>query len=171
MQNFMDLNLQNLVNLKKERNRAKEEAGSGIGYATVYTGRDPENERNSMAVKGNPSLSDVRVILVGVRNNSNTVKDGIIWVNELKVTDFDEAGGWAAKANVNLGLSDVATLNFGAHVETAGFGSVDQGLNERRMDDYQQYNVAVQTDLGRFLPEKAKLRRSEEHTSELQSQR
>ncbi len=157
-QNFLDLNLQNLVNLKKERNRAKEEAGSGIGYATVYTGRDPDNERNSMAVKGNPSLSDVRVILIGVRNNSNTVKDGIVWVNELKVTDFDEAGGWAAKANVNLGLSDVATLNFGAHVETAGFGSVDQGLNERRMDDYQQYNIAVQTDLGRFLPEKAKLR-------------
>ena len=101
MQNFMDLNLQNLVNLKKERNRAKEEAGSGIGYATVYTGRDPENERNSMAVKGNPSLSDVRVILVGVRNNSNTVKDGIIWVNELKVTDFDEAGGWLSLIHIS----------------------------------------------------------------------
>ena len=157
-QNFMDLKLQNLVDLKKERNRAKEEAGSGIGYATLYTGRDPDNERNTMAVKGNPSLSDVRVILVGVRNNSNSTKDGLIWVNELKVTDFDESGGWAAKANVNLGVSDVATLNFAAHVETAGFGSVDQSLNERRMDDYHQYNFAVQADLGRFLPEKAKLR-------------
>ena len=157
-QNFMDLNLQYLVDLKRERNRAKEEAGSGIGYATLYTGRDPDNERNVLAVRGNPSLSDVRVILIGVRNNSNSVKDGIVWVNELKVTDFDEAGGWAAKANLNLGLSDVATLNVGAHVETAGFGSVDQGLNDRRMDDYQQYNVAVQTDLGRFVPQKAKLR-------------
>ena len=47
-------------------------------------------------------------------------------------------------------------LNFGAHVETAGFGGVDQSLNSRRMDDYQQYNVAVQADLGRFLPEKGK---------------
>ena len=88
-----------------------------MGYATLYTGRDPDNERNRMAVMGNPSLSDIRVILVGVRNNTNAKKDGIVWVNELKVTDFDESGGWAAKANVNLGVSDIATLNFGTHVK------------------------------------------------------
>ena len=156
--NFMDLRLQSLVDLKKERNRAKAQEGSNVGYATLYTGRDPENERNRIAVMGNPSLSDVRVILVGVRNNSNSRKDGVVWVNELKVTDFDEAGGWAAKANVNLGVSDVATLNFSTHMESAGFGNVDQGLNSRRMDDYKQFNFAVQADLGRFLPEKVKLR-------------
>ncbi|MDE6439357.1 MAG: cell surface protein SprA, partial [Muribaculaceae bacterium] len=156
--NFMDLKLQNLVDLKKERNRAKAQEGSNVGYATLYTGRDPENERNRMAVMGNPSLSDIRVMLVGVRNNSNAKKDGVVWVNELKVTDFDESGGWAAKANVNLGVSDVATLNFSTHMESAGFGNVDQGLNSRRMDDYRQFNFAVQADLGRFLPEKVKLR-------------
>lgn len=100
----------------------------------------------------------MRVILIGVRNNASTVKAGTVWVNELKVTDFNEAGGWAAKANMNLAMSDIATLNVGAHIETAGFGSVDQSLNERRLDDYEQYNVAIQTDLGRFLPEKVKLR-------------
>ncbi len=155
--NFFDINLQSLVDLKVERNRQKREEASGVGYATRFTARDPENEHNRMAVLGNPSLSDVRVMLIGIRNNSSTVKSGTVWVNELKVTEFNEEGGWAAKANVNLNLSDIATLNFGAHVETAGFGSVDQALNERRLDDYQQYNVAVQGDLGRFLPEKAKL--------------
>ena len=158
IENFMDIKLQNLVDLKKARNRAKNEEGSNVGYATLFSDRDPDNERNRMAVMGNPSLSDIRVILVGVRNNTNQKKDGIVWVNELKVTDFDEAGGWAAKANVNLGVSDVATLNFGTHVETAGFGNVDQGLNSRRLDNYSQYNFAVQADLGRFLPEKAKLK-------------
>lgn len=156
--NFLDLNLQSLVDLKKERNMAKNQEGSGVGYATLYTGRDPNNENNRMAVLGNPSLSDVRVILVGVRNNSSTTKDGIVWLNELKVTDFENEGGWAAKANATLGVSDVATLNVGAHIETAGFGGVDQTLNSRRMDDYERYNVAVQADLGRFLPEKAKLK-------------
>lgn len=156
--NFMDLKLQSLVELKKERNRAKAQEGSNVGYATLYTTRDPNNERNRMAVMGNPSLSDIRVILVGVRNNANTSKDGIVWINELKVTDFDEDGGWAAKANVNLGMSDIASLNFATHMETAGFGNVDQSLNSRRLDDYQQYNFAVQADLGRFLPEKVKLR-------------
>lgn len=158
IENFMDLQLQNLVELKKERNRAKAAEGSNVGYATLYTSRDPDNERNRMAVKGNPSLSDIRVMLVGVRNNANVVKDGIVWINELKVTDFDEEGGWAAKANMNLGLSDLATINVGTHIETAGFGNVDQGLNDRRMDDYHQYNFAIQADLGRFVPEKLKLR-------------
>lgn len=156
--NFMDLNLQDLVDLKTERNRQKNNEGSGVSYTRLFTGRDPSNDRNTMGVIGNPSLSDIRVMLVGVRNNASTRKDGTVWVNELKVTDFNEEGGWAAKANVNLNMSDIATLNFGAHVETAGFGGIDQSLNSRRMDDYEQYNFAVQSDLGRFLPEGAKLR-------------
>ena len=155
--NYINFELQTLVDLKRERNRAKHVEGSGVGYGTLYTGRDPANERNRIAVMGNPSLSDVRVMLVGVRNNASTTKDGIVWLNELRVTDFNSEGGWAAKGTANLGVSDVATLNFGAHVETAGFGGVDQGLNERRMDDYSRYNFAVQADLGRFLPEKVKL--------------
>ena len=156
--NYLDFNLQNLVNIKKERNLAKLQDNSTVGYTTLYTGRDPDNDRNRISVLGNPSLSDVRVLLVGVRNNSSTTKDGIVWVNELKVTDFNDEGGWAAKANVNLGISDIATLNFGTHVETAGFGSVDQALNDRRLDDYEQYNFAVQADMGRFLPEKVQLK-------------
>ena len=156
--NYMDFELQNLVNLKKDRNRAKNEQQPGVGFGTLYTGRDPENERNRMAVMGNPSLSDIRVMLVGVRNNASTTKDAIVWLNELKVTDFESEGGWAAKANMNIGVSDIATLNVGAHIETAGFGSVDQSLNARRMDDYEQYNFAMQVDAGRFLPEKVKLR-------------
>ncbi len=157
-ENYLDFNLQSLVNLKKERNRAKRAEEEGVGFGILYTGRDPDNERNRMAVMGNPSLSDVRVMLIGIRNNSAATKDGIIWVNELKVTDFNEAGGWAAKANVMLNMSDVATVNLGTHIESAGFGGVDQSLNERRLDDYSQFNVAVQADLGRFLPEKAKLK-------------
>lgn len=158
LDNRLDFALQSLVNLKKERNLAKAQEDGTVSFTTLFTGRDPENERNRIAVLGNPSLSDVRVLLIGVRNNSNAVKDGTIWVNELKVTDFDESGGWAAKANVNLGVSDIATFNIGAHMETAGFGSVDQPLNARRLDDYRQYNFAFQTDLGRFLPEKTKLK-------------
>ncbi|WP_300935720.1 cell surface protein SprA [uncultured Muribaculum sp.] len=158
LSNRFDFALQELVNLKKERNRAKHDPASGVGYTTLFTGRDPDNESNRMAVMGNPSLSDVRVMMIGVRNNASTARDGIVWVNELKVTDFDESGGWAAKANVNLGVSDIATLNFGTHIETAGFGGVDQPLNARRMDDYRQFNFAVQADMGRFFPEKLKLK-------------
>ena len=156
--NFMDINLEVFTNLKKERNRAKTDDGQSVSYTQVYTGYDPEHQGNKVGVVGNPSLSDVRVVMIGVRNNSNKEKSGEIWVNEMKVTDFNEDGGWAAKANVNLGLSDIAMVNFGGHIETVGFGNVDQSLSDRRMDDYKQYNVATQVDFGRFLPEKVKLK-------------
>ena len=107
---------------------------------------------------GNPSLSDVRVMLIGIRNKASTTKDATVWVDELRVTDFDQDGGWAAKANATLNLSDIGTVNFGWHKETTGFGSVDQSLSQRRLDDYDQMNVAFQVDAGRFLPEKVKLK-------------
>lgn len=156
--NMLNCNLDVLTALKKQRNAEKMQSNSNVSYNQRYSDYDPDNKSNKVTVIGNPSLSDVRVICIGVRNNSTMAKDCNVWVNELRVTDFNEKGGWAARGNVNLGISDVATVNFGAHKETIGFGSVDQSLNDRRLDDYDQYNVAVQVDMGRFLPEKAKLK-------------
>ncbi len=156
--NFLDLTLENLVDMKKKRNQAKREGQDGVGFGTLYQGPDPDNPANTISVMGNPSLSDVRVMVVGIRNNAKEVKDGTVWVNELKVTDFENDGGWAANANAQLSLSDIATLNFGYQHESAGFGAVDQSLNERRMDDFSRYTFAVQTDVGRFAPDKLKLR-------------
>lgn len=155
--NFLDLPFELFTNAKVERNRAMSEGHEGVGYRYLYSVRDPENQRNTISVMGNPSLSDVRTMLIGVRNKSNTVKDGTIWVNELKVTEFNQEGGWAAKVNANLAISDIATVNFAMHKETAGFGSVDQGLSSRRLDSYDQYNIAIQGNVGKLLPEKAKL--------------
>lgn len=158
LSNRLDLVLDNLVNVKLERNKEKSIDGSGVGFATLFSRRDPDNEQNLISVMGNPSLSDVRVMMIGIRNNASSTKAATVWVNELKVTDFESAGGWAAKVNANLGLSDIATLNFGTHLETAGFGGVDQSLNSRRMDDFSQINFAVQGDLGKVVPSAAKLR-------------
>jgi len=155
--NYLDVPFEAFTNIKVARNRAKSEGTEGVGFAMLFTQRDPDNDHNTVSVLGNPSLSDVRVMLIGVRNKSNSVKNGTVWVNELKVTDFNESGGWALKANANLAMSDVANVNFAYHKETAGFGGVDQGLSARRLEDYEQYNVAVQGDVGKIIPSKAKL--------------
>lgn len=155
--NFLDIELQKLVDLKLERNAAKRAERAGASFTNLFSAPDPGNERNTISVLGNPSLGDIRTMLIGLRNHATTAKDITVWVNELKATDFDEDGGWAMNANMNLAISDIATINAGAHIETAGFGGVDQSLNSRRIDDYRQYNIAVQADLGRFLPEKAAL--------------
>lgn len=158
VQNRLDIPLQVLVDTKKERNVERNREDSGVGYATLYSRRDPDAEANTVAVMGNPSLSDVRVMMIGVRNRAATTKDVTVWVNELKVTDFASDGGWAAKATANLTLSDIGTLNVATHMETAGFGAVDQSLNNRRMDDYSRFDFSMQVDAGRFLPKKVALR-------------
>ena len=155
--NFLDIPLDVFTSVKTARNRDRSAGEAGVGYTVLYSMLDPNNDHNTVSVMGNPSLSDVRVMLIGVRNKSNSVKDGTIWVNELKVTDFNESGGWALNANASLSLSDVAMVNFSYHRETDGFGAVDQGLAQRRLDTYDQYNLVVQGDAGRLLPEKVKL--------------
>ena len=95
--------------------------------------------------------------MIGVRNNAKGLKSGEVWVNELRLTDFNEEGGWAAKANLNVALSDLGTVNVNGHIETAGFGALDQSLNERRMDDFKQYSVATSLELGKFFPKKAQV--------------
>ena len=156
-ENMLDINLDVLVNAKKHRNADKMAGVADVGYAVRYQDIDEDHPNNKIYVIGNPSLSKVRVMLIGVRNNSPTTKSCVVWVDELRVTDFDAEGGWAAKASMTLNMSDIATLNVGFHKETEGFGSVDQSLTNRRLDNYDQYNIAVQTDLGRFIPEKVKL--------------
>lgn len=158
LSNFMDIELQNLVNIKKKRNRQRREGMEGVGFTTLFSEPDPAESRNRISVLGNPSLSDIRVMMIGIRNNATTAKDGTVWVNELKVTDFNADGGWGADASATLNMSDIATFNMATHYESAGFGTVDQSLNERRMDDYSRYSMAMQVDLGRFLPASAALK-------------
>ncbi len=157
LSNRFDIALSSLTAVKVNRNRDRSAGVAGVGYTRVYSEQDPEDAHNTISVLGNPSLSDVRVMLIGVRNRSSSVKDGVVWVNEMRVTDFNEKGGWAVNANASLSLSDIASVNFTYHRETDGFGAVDQGLSSRRLDTYDQYNVSVQGDVGKLLPEKAKL--------------
>ena len=155
--NTMNFRFEALTDLKLKRNRLKREGTNNVNFMTPYSEPDPDNSINRISIVGNPSLSEVKVIMIGVRNNSHGQKNVEVWVNELRLTDFNEDGGWAANANLNIALSDLGTVNVGGRIETAGFGGLDQSLNERRLDDFTQYNVAANFELGKFFPEKAKV--------------
>lgn len=154
--NMFDFPLEALTNLKLNRNYEKRR-GSGVTYLTPYSEQDPNKPQNRMTIVGNPSLAEVKVMMIGVRNRSNNNKSGEIWVNELRLNEFDEKGGWAAQGNVSLAVSDIGTINVSGRKETVGFGALDQSLLERRNDDYSSINVALNVDLGRFFPAAAKI--------------
>lgn len=154
-ENMLNFSLDVLTELKLSRNKAKRQGQNGVDYHLVYSEYDKDNPRNKVSIVGNPSLSEVKTIMIGVRNNSTDAKSGEIWVNELRLTEFNEEGGWAANANLNVALSDLGTVSASGRIETAGFGALDQSLMERRMDDYKQFSISTNIQLGKFFPEKA----------------
>ena len=156
VENMFNFLLASFTDLKSERNRAKTN-GEGVTYNTLYTKYDPENTRNTISVIGNPTISDVQVIMIGIRNHSRDVKSAEIWVNELRMTDFDESGGWAANTNMNLVISDFATVNATGRHSTAGFGDIDQSISQRSLEDLTQISVATTVQLGKFFPSKMKV--------------
>lgn len=149
--NMLDIDPSIFTDIKKERNKA------GASYTSPFSRSDSDNPNNTITIVGNPSLANVRTMMIGVRNLSASTRSAEVWVNELRVKDFDESGGWAAEGNFSIQLSDVGSLVLAGHVETAGFGGLEESVSERRMDNYYQYAVTTSIDAGRFFPSWLKL--------------
>lgn len=106
---------------------------------------------------GNPSLGEVRTIMIGVRNKSRSVQHVEVWANELRLQQFTNKGGWAAQSQLNLQLSDVASIDLTGHIETEGFGGLEETVSQRRDNNLYEYSVTTNVQAGKFLPEKVKL--------------
>ena len=155
--NTFDFDLQALTNAKLARNRAKRAGNSGVGNTIPYEVYDPDDLDNKITVMGNPTLEDVQSIMIGVRNKTNKKVSGEVWVNELRLSQFNEQGGVAAMANAALSISDIAQLNVAGRLETAGYGSIESNVLSRNMEDAYQISVSAALEAGRLFPEKAKL--------------
>ena len=153
--NMLDLNLDIFTRLKKMRNQAK---AQGIGsFNQVYTDYDPNRPGNKISILGNPTLGEVKVMMIGVRNISGEVKSGEVWVNELRLMDSNNEGGWAASGTMNVQLSDFGTVNLSGRYISDGFGGLEESVMQRSTDTQKEYSVTAQFELGKFFPDKAKV--------------
>jgi len=164
-ENNMEIELAKLVDAKQRRNDELNRPGSVISITTPFTIFDGANK---ITIVGSPSMSDVRAMMVGVRNPKRNPKaldkdDGKpkcaeIWINELRLTDFNEKAGWAANARVATNLADLGNLMVSGAYSSPGFGSIEKKVNERQKEEITQLDVATNLELGKFLPEKAGIR-------------
>ncbi|MCF8303387.1 MAG: cell surface protein SprA [Bacteroidales bacterium] len=161
-ENEFRLELGKLIDAKKKRN--KERIEGNITNNTPYVTFD---EDSKITVLGVPSLSDVKAIMIGIRNpkkenvmdeDDGQPKCAEVWVNEFRLTDFDDQSGWAATAGVSANLADLGNLVLSGSHRTPGFGSIEKTVNERLKETQTQFDVATNLQIGKFFPEKFGLR-------------
>ena len=154
-ENMLDIPLNVFTQLKKARNIAKSQGLAS--YSAVYSSYDADKPNNKISIVGNPTLGEVKTMMIGVRNLSGEIKSGEVWVNELRLKEYDSSGGWAAQGTLNVRLSDIGTLNATGKIVTDGFGGIEDGVAERSQDDYKTYSFTANVELGKFFPDKAKV--------------
>jgi cell surface protein SprA len=159
--NEINILLDSLTKIKQLRNISN--ASLILPYDVVL------GNGSKISIKGNPDLGVASVFMIGVKNpkriigeNDNT-DDGLakcaeVWVNELRLSGFDEQGGWAALGRVDMQLGNLGSIVMSGNLHTIGYGNLEQRLNQRYRDNYYQYDIATNLQLGNLIPEKVGLK-------------
>ena len=131
VQNNVEIVFEELQLVKQQRNNAYRDGISNVSSTMPYSVERDDGSR--ITIMGSPNISNIKTVMIGVRNPSQSTNrgedDGMnksaeIWVNELRLTDFDEDGGWAARAKAEIQLADLATVSLSGYTHTPGFGSI-----------------------------------------------
>lgn len=157
--NDIDLAFSELKNLKIKRNSLLLNPLNGVQVSAPY--EESEGDRK-LRIKGNPNLANVRMFMIGIRNPKQDPftgdDDGLpkcaeIWVNELRMAEFDNEGGWAARMSMTAQIADLGNVTVAGSHSTPGFGSIEQKLNERQLETRSQYDLSTGIELGKIVPE------------------
>jgi len=161
LENEIDVSIKELIGTKSERNRAR--LPQDVPFRTFSN-----DLKYKFAIKGNPDISAIKILMIGVRNpgrnaDNITTDDGLpksvcLWSNELRVTDFDSNAGWAANARVSTQLADLATISASTRYTSIGFGNIQQRISERTREETKQFDISANINVDKFLfPQKTGL--------------
>lgn len=162
-ENELNIDLQLLPEIKLERNTLN--LPSNVPYEKMVDGK-------RIRVVGNPNIANVRTVMIGVRNphqkhnpwqtgtDGGKVDDGLakcaqVWVNEMRLTDYFESGGWAAKARAQINLADFGQVAAAVSYTTFGFGSIDQKPLQRSRNNTTTFDFTSSFEFGKFFGAKA----------------
>ncbi|MFZ9589646.1 MAG: cell surface protein SprA, partial [Chitinophagaceae bacterium] len=146
-QNELSIDLSTLILIKNERNLNTNNPNA------IYR----KNINGVVfSIKGNPNLGEVKGILAGLENpidpGGGRAVNAEVWINELRLSGLDEEGGWAAVGQMNLQLADLGNVSMSANIHTIGFGQLEQRVNDRFRDNFTQFDISTNLQLGKLLP-------------------
>ena len=153
-ENEVDFEIQNFVDAKLRRDKKSpteivkrsedSEFGGGETFKKIY-------------IKGRPSLGNITTIMVGIRNapdRGSAAISRILWVNEIRLSEIENDGGYAGNASLNFNLGDFAVVNASGSYTSVGFGNIDSKPAERNQSTQSAFSVNTQVNVDKFLPEK-----------------
>lgn len=149
-ENNLDIPLEALSSLKIER----PDGGFNIPFTQEIADPSVEGGMLKVTVKGNPTLAQVRTVMLGINNTAPDRKSAEVWFNELRAVGFDNKGGWAAVINADANMADVLDVSLAGRMSTIGFGNVDDRVQQRSIEEVKQYSVATNVQLGKMMPKK-----------------
>ena len=153
-ENTLDLEIENFVNAKLKRDELSRSGNQNLAVRYLYP--DYGDDEKRIYVKGRPSIGNVTTIMIGVRNNDNSnAKTLVLWVNEIRLSEIENKGGYAGNASLNFNLGDFAVVNANASYASIGFGAIDQKPSERSQDENSAFSINTTVNVDKFLPEKA----------------
>ena len=164
--NNLDICLEDLVQVKQRRNEVMNQPNSGVKLNYIYSEKirkgtvDNKDYYHTIKVIGNPSISDVEAMMIGIRNpkrqNLADVDDGlpksaVVWVNELRLTDLNSNGGIAATGRLEATLADLGRVTVNGLYSSAGFGALDSRITNNTFEAHSTFNVSTDLELGKFF--------------------
>ncbi len=161
--NNVEIVFDDLIKLKLKRNRLIESGSNAVALTLEYSEIDPQNPRRTLKIKGAPNLNSLKTIMIGIRNpkkQGNPNPDdgmshcGIVWVNELRLTDFVDAGGSAAIAQVQIQGADFFNVAASSSYYGYNWGAVDSRVQERQREERINFNMNSNFQLGQFFGKK-----------------
>ncbi len=114
---------------------------------------ETQTDEMRIGIKGNPSFGDIRVLMLGVKNQTGQNISGQVWFNELRLTGLKNQGGWAGLVNIDTNFADFATITATGRRSTVGFGAIEDGPNQRSREDIQEYDFTTGFNMGMLLPQ------------------
>lgn len=155
-ENNVDLEIQNFVDAKLRRDQNSPTSIDLRREDLEYGALDPNKK---IFIKGRPSLGNITTIMLGVRNKNTLVnKEVILWINEIRLSEIENKGGYAGNANLNFNLGDFALVNANAAYSTIGFGGITEKPSERSQATNSAFNINTTVNVDKFLPEKLGLK-------------
>lgn len=138
----------------KDLTDAKQEILKILGEDTPADSID-QVHANGIRVKGRPSLTNVRMLMLGVGNPASATADksGEIWIDELRLTDVNKEKGLARRITIDSQIANFAKIKVDHENRDDQFRQLNQRITQFAFKSKSATNLSTTLFLDSFTPQ------------------